>query len=190
MREAILLEISSRSCRVYRVDLTRRPPMSFFTAAKLSSWYARYLQTRSLPGGQQVSSTRILLRANLDQNSLTSLIAIYRVSILLWATSWASVEARASSPNNVEARDYTNTQTFPIDRVGPDDEALTKYLRSREGTPVLTTQAGQSVPLEVPDNILAFSLEFLEEQGDNTRFVEGIKNRFIQLRERWARPHR
>jgi hypothetical protein len=61
-----------------------------------------------------------------------------------------------------------------------------RYLRSREGTPTLTAQTGQAIPLDRPDNILAYAVDFLDEQHDRSRFVEGIRGRLVRLRERWV----
>ncbi|KAI9664022.1 MAG: hypothetical protein M1821_007513 [Bathelium mastoideum] len=112
--------------------------------------------------------------------------AVYRAIIFLWSTSWAYIGTRPSSSSNSGTWDYPNDPTLPIDCVNSNDEILTRYLREGQGVPVLTTQTGDSVRLEAPDNILAFGLTFLDEQGDHMRLVEGIKSRLMRLRERWG----
>ncbi|KAI9706193.1 MAG: hypothetical protein M1820_004954 [Bogoriella megaspora] len=115
--------------------------------------------------------------------------AIYRATILLWATGWVSTGPPTSRFAGTGLHTYNPLDMFPIDHIEVDDQRTTSYLRSREGTPVLTTQGGQSVLLNEPDNILAYMLDFIDEQNDSTRFAEGIKHKVMRLRERWASCH-
>ena len=105
--------------------------------------------------------------------------AVYRVAILLWATSWASAETSASSSSDTTANEVA------INCLDAENEALTVYIKARQGTPVLVSKDGCSLSLNKPDGILGYMLEFIDEQKDNTRFAEGIKARLVRLRERW-----
>lgn len=106
-------------------------------------------------------------------------IAIYRVSLLLWATSWAFGSDTPISPSSSEYDE------FVIKRAEPDNEALMMYSRTNKASPVLLHRDGRSFCLDRPDEILEYMLEFIDDQKDSTRLAVGIRARLARLQDRW-----
>lgn len=105
--------------------------------------------------------------------------AIYRVAIILWATSNANMDPQQPTPALSRG---SSDDTFVVDGLTPEHPSMLRYLRYREGIPVLSTRGGGFLSLEVPGDTLKHCLEVLSEEPATTRLEEGIKDtlrRFI-----------
>ena len=108
--------------------------------------------------------------------------ALYRVALVMWATSITTAHGQSNSVSMsaVVARTFPD-DTFAIDGLSPEDTSITRYLRYREGVPMLSKQNGSMVSLGVPGNALRHCLEVLEEDDANMRLTDGIKSRLSNL---------
>ncbi len=107
--------------------------------------------------------------------------AVYRVGLITWANSMANVEAR------IPASDLAATgveEPFAIDKLAPHHPSVVRYLKHREGLPTFSKPDGSMVSLAVPENVLTYCVEFLDEDS-TMRFTGGIQNKFLRLAERW-----
>ena len=120
--------------------------------------------------------------------------AVYRVAIIMWATSTANLLNDAGGRPSVAASrgsGRADNDTFVIDRLTPEHPSVLRYLRYREGTPALSKHGGGFVYLDEPQEPLRYCLELLSEQPATTRLAEGIKwtlSTFItrEAEARWA----
>jgi len=98
--------------------------------------------------------------------------AIYRVALTYWANSMANVGSRfPTSGHSVEA-----DRPIAIDALTPEDPAITRYLKYQEGQPVLSKPDGSFISTDVPNNILKYCIDLLEEDS-SMRLTDGIKRK-------------
>jgi hypothetical protein len=101
--------------------------------------------------------------------------AVYRVALTGWATSMANPNSRFS-PNNGQTEP---DKPFAIDDLTPENEAIGRYMKYQEGTPMLSRPDGSLAPMDIPSNILHHCVEELENDA-SMRLTEGI-NRKLRL---------
>lgn len=104
--------------------------------------------------------------------------AVYRVAL----TSWVNCIASADALFRIDRSTYDNP--FAIDALAPDHPAILRYLKFREGMPMLSKREGSAISLAVPGNILNHCVEILQEES-TTRFAAGIKSKLERMAERW-----
>lgn len=104
--------------------------------------------------------------------------AIYRVAIIMWATSNANMKGQQVPP--LSGRESSD-DTVLIDALTPEHPSILRYIRYHEGIPVLSRRGGGFSSLEVPENTLKHCLEVLSEDTAATRLAEGIKSRLKDL---------
>ena len=119
--------------------------------------------------GQVIRLVRVMPEA---QKPLWWPAAIYRVAIIMWATSNANMKAQQPPPASGRG---SSDDTFVIDGLTPEHPSILRYLRYREGVPVLSKRGGGFLSLEVPEDSLKHCLEVLSEKPATTRLTEGIK---------------
>ncbi|GAB7356601.1 hypothetical protein MBLNU459_g7329t1 [Dothideomycetes sp. NU459] len=109
--------------------------------------------------------------------------AIYRVSITMWATCIANPDATVSAKTASEGSSLH--LAFPLDRLMPEHSSIVRYMRFREGEPMLTRKNGGMSAL-TPENVLEHCLEVLEEGGEvgTMAMVRGIHGRLQRLAQR------
>lgn len=98
--------------------------------------------------------------------------AIYRVAIIMWATSNANMN-RHQLPRTLGRG--SSDDTFVIDGLTPEHPSILRYLRYREGTPVLSKRSGGFLSLDVPEDTLKHCVEVLSEEPAMTKLAEGIQ---------------
>lgn len=102
--------------------------------------------------------------------------AIYRATMILWANS---VLHAASNP-----RVLTSGTPFEINLVPPEDLAISEYLRSGSGTPILVGLNGESIDLCSSQEILRICIGFLDG-GLSLRFSDGVGRKLQGLARNW-----
>lgn len=107
--------------------------------------------------------------------------AIYRVAIVMWATSHANLKGQQGPPPGLSRGFSSSDDTFMIDSLTPEHPSILRYMRYREGVPVLSRRGGGFVPLDVPENTVQHCLEVLTEEPAATRLAEGIKDRLTKF---------
>jgi hypothetical protein len=105
--------------------------------------------------------------------------AVYRVALTAWATSMAGAGPRfaGTSPTEVD-------RPFAIDDLTPETDAISRYMKYQEGTPMLTRQDGTLAPLDVPANVLQHCIDVLEDDS-SMRLADGIKRKLIVFMASW-----
>jgi len=73
---------------------------------------------------------------------------------------------------------------FAIDDLTPENEAISRYMKYQEGTPMLSRPDGSLAPLDVPSNILQHCVEVLEDDS-SMRLTDGIKRKIRMFMESW-----
>ena len=114
--------------------------------------------------------------------------AIYRVALVCFVTSAARV-GTGGTHFGVSSLAPTNGEPamFSINKLPPEDPTIERFLKSREGTPMITKFNGDLATLELPENVLNYCIDVLDEDLC-TRLAEGIRNRLVRLIERWIPP--
>lgn len=112
--------------------------------------------------------------------------AVYRVALTAWASSMSKSSSNnrfgpgmGNSPTNVEV-----DHPFPIDNLTPENEAISRYIKYQEGTPMLTRVDNTMVPLDVPINVLHHCIEVLEDDS-SMRLADGIKRKLQVFLASW-----
>ncbi|ETN39491.1 uncharacterized protein HMPREF1541_05717 [Cyphellophora europaea CBS 101466] len=105
--------------------------------------------------------------------------AVYRVALTAWATSMANSSNRhgGNSPLEVE-------HPFAIDNLTPENEAISRYIKYQEGTPMLTRVDNTLVPLDVPSNVLQHCIDVLEDDS-SMRLADGVKRKLRIFLTSW-----
>lgn len=106
--------------------------------------------------------------------------AVYRVALTAWATSMANSGNRfggGGSPAEVE-------HPFAIDDLTPENEAISRYIKYQEGTPMLTRVNNTLAPLDVPSNVLQHCVDVLENDS-SMRLADGIKRKLQGFLNTW-----
>jgi len=130
-----------------------------------------------------------LVRAIPESNKpLWCPMAIYRVALIIWATSIANANVQSPSESiNAVVAMGSSEDTFMIDGLKPEHTSIVRYLRYQEGVPVLSNKDGGLVSLKIPENLLRHCLEVLSEEESTTRLKNGIKSRIERLIRRVQR---
>ena len=98
--------------------------------------------------------------------------AIYRVALTYWANSMANAASRfPTNGQSVEA-----DRPFAIDALAPEDPAIDRYLKYQEGLPMLSKPDGSFISTDIPNNILKYCIDLLEEDS-SMRLTDGIKRK-------------
>jgi hypothetical protein len=106
--------------------------------------------------------------------------ALYRVALTFWANTMASAGSRfPTQGHNVEA-----DRPFAIDSLAPEDPAINRYLTQQEGIPMLTKADGSYISTDVPNNILKYCIDLLEEDS-SMRLTDGIKRKLRIFHAAW-----
>lgn len=102
--------------------------------------------------------------------------AVYRAALVLWTDSLTHTESISPATGLFPVPG----PSFPADALPPDHTLIVRYLNKREGVPMLTRRDGSQLSLDNSYNILAHSIELLDE-GIANRFSDGIRNKLDRL---------
>ncbi|OAG33974.1 hypothetical protein AYO21_11888 [Fonsecaea monophora] len=106
--------------------------------------------------------------------------AVYRVALTGWATSMANSNGRFSPTHGPAESD----RPFAIDDLTPENEAIGRYMKYQEGTPMLTRSDGSLAPMDVPCNLLQHCIEVLDDDS-SMRLTDGIKRKLRVFMSSW-----
>lgn len=106
--------------------------------------------------------------------------AVYRVALTGWATSMAGGAGRFSPTQSQVDSD----RPFPIDDLTPENDAISRYMKYQEGTPMLSRPDGSFAPMDVPSNVLQHCIELLEDDS-SMRLTDGIKRKLRMFMVSW-----
>ncbi|OAP58408.1 hypothetical protein AYL99_07498 [Fonsecaea erecta] len=106
--------------------------------------------------------------------------AVYRVALTGWATSMANGNGRFSPTHGPAEPD----RPFAIDDLTPENEAISRYMKYQEGTPMLTRSDGSLAPMDVPSNLLQHCIEVLDDDS-SMRLTDGIKRKLRIFMASW-----
>ncbi|KAL8747734.1 MAG: hypothetical protein Q9190_000433 [Brigantiaea leucoxantha] len=106
--------------------------------------------------------------------------SVYRVALTSWMTSMANLKARCL----LSSLGRDSNQPFAIDNLTLEHPALMRYLKTGEGRPMLSKRDGTLVSLEVPQEILTYCVDMLNDEL-TTSFKDGIRSKLAKLAERW-----
>jgi hypothetical protein len=73
---------------------------------------------------------------------------------------------------------------FAIDDLTPENEASSRYMKSQEGTPMLSRPDGSLAPMDVPSNIIQHCIEVLEDDS-SMRLTDGVKRKLRIFMANW-----
>ena len=107
--------------------------------------------------------------------------AVYRVALIMWTTSIANTKSQEPFPPPGSSLD----EAFVIDVAMPEDMSTLRYLRYREGVPMLSTRKGELVSPGAPRNTLSYCLGFLDEEEATVPLTNGIKDALTYLLNRY-----
>lgn len=105
--------------------------------------------------------------------------ALYRASLVAWATSLAIIGTRSPA-------DPSTARLVPLDALVPEDQSIQRFRNNREGIPVLTNSDSTVVPLDSPVNVINYSIDVLQRDS-TTRLGDGITRKLQVLAERWSK---
>jgi len=74
---------------------------------------------------------------------------------------------------------------FAIDDLTPENEAISRYIKYQEGTPMLTRVDNSLAPLDVPSNVLQHCVDVLEDDS-SMRLADGIKRKLNLFLASWG----
>lgn len=106
--------------------------------------------------------------------------AIYRVAVVGWATSLS----RGGGPFLNEKRGNEGIGKFAIDDLTPESEQITRFVKHREGEPMLTNYDGTLSAIHIPSNVLQVCVDVLEDDS-SMRLADGIKRKLRNLMDTW-----
>lgn len=109
--------------------------------------------------------------------------AIYRVALSGWATSMANNSNSRLGSSHGSPMD-TGERPFAIDDLTPENEAISRYMKYQEGTPMLIRPDGNMAPLNVPSNILQHCIDVLDDDS-SMRLADGIKRKLRTFMASW-----
>jgi hypothetical protein len=104
--------------------------------------------------------------------------AVYRVAVVMWATSIANRASGAMEDGR--GRNVDVSLQFSIDGVMPEHSSITRYLQFNEGVPVLAHAQGNDRAI-TPANVLYYCLDLLREADYMTPLVHGVVTRLDNL---------
>ncbi|KAJ9608329.1 hypothetical protein H2200_007317 [Cladophialophora chaetospira] len=107
--------------------------------------------------------------------------AVYRVALTGWATSMASNGNGRFSPTHAPTEP---DRPFAIDDLTPENEAISRYMKYQEGTPMLSRPDGSLAPMDIPLNILQHCVEVLDDDS-SMRLTEGVKRKLRVFMSSW-----
>ena len=107
--------------------------------------------------------------------------AVYRVALTGWATSMANSGNGRFSPGQPSVEP---DRSFAIDDLTPENDAISRYIKYQEGTPMLSRSDGSLAPMNVPCNILQHCIEVLEDDS-SMRLTEGVKRKLRIFMSNW-----
>lgn len=112
--------------------------------------------------------------------------AVYRVALTAWATSMSNAgSGRAFGGNASNASPVGEAEhPFAIDNLTPESEAIGRYIKYQEGTPMLTNMDGSLASLDVPSNVLQHCIEVLEDDS-SMRLADGVKKKLTVFLNSW-----
>ncbi|KAI0456927.1 hypothetical protein F5B21DRAFT_118967 [Xylaria acuta] len=110
-------------------------------------------------------------------------VAVYRVMLILWMFSM--IQSNATVDQNASLGETAATgSSIVIDHLDLVGERVFSYLCKENSVPVLSRRQGSTMSLAEPAHVLTHAVEILNE-GISTRFVDGIKRKFIELHAIW-----
>ena len=110
--------------------------------------------------------------------------AIYRVALVCFITSAARLGTQFGIPSPAPSK---RESVVSINMLPPEDADITRFLKAREGIPMITKRNGELAPLDLPESVLNHCVDVLDEDL-GTRLAEGIRNRLVRLIHRWVSP--
>ncbi len=107
--------------------------------------------------------------------------AVYRVALTAWATSIANSNGRYGGNGSPLVVD----RPFPIDGLTPENDAITRYIKYQEGTPMLTRHDQSMMPLDIPSNVIQYCIDVLDDDC-SMRLADGIKRKLVHFLASWS----
>ena len=108
---------------------------------------------------------------------------MYRTALTAWAASICQRDEQ-TTVNGGNASPMHLDDEFTVDTVLAGDEAMTRYIKSGKGTPMLTRRDNVKVPMDEPNNILQHCIEVLEDDS-SMRLADGIKRKLKVFQDAW-----
>ncbi|KAI9710331.1 MAG: hypothetical protein M1820_002826 [Bogoriella megaspora] len=107
--------------------------------------------------------------------------ALYRVALMSFMTSAARAGSLfgPASPGPSKGDNVLSINTAP-----PEDPAIGRFLKLREGIPTITKRDGAVASVDMPETVIEYCIDVLDEDL-TTRMAEGIRNRLVRLMQRW-----
>ncbi len=106
--------------------------------------------------------------------------AVYRVALTAWATSMSNNSTRYGANGSPMEPD----RPFPVDDLTPENDAISRYIKYQEGTPMLTRHDRTLVSLDVPSNVLQYCIDVLEDDS-SMRLADGIRRKLTVFMANW-----
>lgn len=106
--------------------------------------------------------------------------AVYRVALTGWANSMANGSGTQFNNNNQGLPD----KSFPIDDLTPENDAISRYMKYQEGTPMLSRPDGTLSSLDIPYNVLQHCIDMLEDDS-SMRLADGLKRKLQLFKDNW-----
>lgn len=119
--------------------------------------------------------------------------AMYRAVLILWADSISHVDGSSVGEQLAEMGNGAMSRgglggyqpsLVPLDRIGPDDPALTACIWQRDGIPILRYVSGKVIGLDNPHEILDYGIKTVDE-ADSSRVGDGIRRKLAALMTNW-----
>lgn len=110
--------------------------------------------------------------------------ALYRASLIIWATTMASRGGRRSLvlEDSADGMD----EPFAIDNLSPGHPSIEQYLHYKEGVPALSRRDGSLERIDDANKVLENCISTLKEDL-SMRFTEGIMGKLQGLLDRWSK---
>lgn len=106
--------------------------------------------------------------------------AIYRVAMVGWATSMSN----GGRPFQTDAQRREGGIQLALDNLTPEHDLITRFVKCREGEPMMTTAEGGLCPVHVPSNILSVCADVLEDDS-SMRLADGIRRKLRTFIDMW-----
>jgi len=131
--------------------------------------------------GQVLRWLRVMPR---DRRPAWWTLAMYRVTLVMWADSWLRLDPnfQLNKPAGVDPDEPIISIDLPHI---VENDALIKCLGGAFGIPVLTLPSGLQLSLDKPVDVLAYGIKSIED-GPSTRLGDGIVRKLIKLAENWS----
>lgn len=102
--------------------------------------------------------------------------AIYRIALILWTDSLTHTESISPATGLFPVPG----PSFACDALSPDHTLIVRYLKKREGVPMLTKRDRSQISLDHAYTVLNHCVEVVDE-GVANRFSDGIRNKLNRL---------